>query len=208
MRNPIDGEKMVPIFIGPMYYNRLSQLAEPKCYARAKGIMSKHTRQPTDGRSRNGGLRFGEMERDAIIALNLPHVLEDRLFYCSDAFWIHVCRKCNNVAVNQDMCLCGALKDSIQCVKMSFTSNLVFSLLKSFGAKVLFNLEDEKLEPVRQQDYDNEDEDHEDNEDEDHEDEDHEDEDNEDNEDEDNEGEDNEEECDDEGECDDDDDEE
>ena len=73
MRNAHNGKIMVPIFVGPMYYHRLSHLAEHKCYARSEGKNSKQTRQPTDGRSRQGGLRFGEMERDAIIGLNMPH---------------------------------------------------------------------------------------------------------------------------------------
>lgn len=140
MIHPRTGKYMVPIFCGPQYYNRLGHLAESKCYARARGIMSKHTRQPTDGRSRQGGLRVGEMERDCMIGLGLPHVLEDRLFYCSDPFYINICTQCKFVALNRHLCLCGST--SVQRVKCSFTSNLIFAQLRAMGAKMLFGVED------------------------------------------------------------------
>lgn len=135
MRHPYSGELMVPIFCGPMYYSRLAHFASHKCYARSKGKMCKHTRQPTDGRSRLGGLRFGEMERDAVIGLSMPHVLEDRLFYCSDAFWIHVCQTCFQVALNENTCLCGETS-RIKKVKCSFTSNLIFAHFRALGCLV------------------------------------------------------------------------
>jgi DNA-directed RNA polymerase beta subunit len=145
MRNSINGKKMKKIFVAPMYYQRLAHMAMFKCYARSKGIMSKHTRQPTDGRSRMGGLRFGEMERDAIIGLSMPHVLEDRLFFSSDPFWINICSNCKQLALNKSTCLCGGEQEQITNVKCSFSSNLIFAQLKSMGCMINFGTREEKL---------------------------------------------------------------
>jgi DNA-directed RNA polymerase beta subunit len=141
MRNPVNGKKMVPIFVGPMYYSRLAHLAEPKCYARSIGVTSKLTRQPTDGRSRQGGLRFGEMETDAMIGLKMSHVLHDRLYRCSDPFFINVCR-CMDLALNKNKCLCGAGPENIERVKLAFSSNLAFAILRAMGCMVKFGLYD------------------------------------------------------------------
>ncbi len=125
------------VTIAPMYYLWLAHFAEPKCYARDTGIRSKQTRQPTDGRTKQGGLRFGEMERDA--AVTMPHLLDDRLFWSSDAFWVPVCRTCHQIAVNDEKCLCGANK--IQRVKLAFTNHMVFNLMRAMGTRLDFMLE-------------------------------------------------------------------
>jgi DNA-directed RNA polymerase beta subunit len=141
MRNPVNGKLMEPIFIGPMHYNLLAHFASHKCYARSKGVNSKLTRQPTDGRSRNGGLRLGEMERDCLIGLNMPHTLLDRLFYSSDEFYIYICGKCKHHALNSDICLCGATSEYISKVKTPFVSNLVFNQMKAMGCDIRFNVD-------------------------------------------------------------------
>ena len=100
MFNPYSGKQLGNLlFIGPIYYQRLRHLVDDKMYARARGPVVALTRQPTHGRSRAGGLRFGEMERDCIISHGISEFLRERLFIVSDKFRIHVCSRCGLMAV-------------------------------------------------------------------------------------------------------------
>jgi DNA-directed RNA polymerase II subunit RPB2 len=86
------------IFVGPVYYQRLKHMVNDKEHSRSIGPMVNLTRQPADGRSRDGGFRVGEMERDVFIAHGIPEFCMDRMFYSSDKYGVHVCKKCGMIA--------------------------------------------------------------------------------------------------------------
>jgi DNA-directed RNA polymerase I subunit RPA2 len=85
------------IFIGPIYYQRLRHMVSDKWQCRSMGPIDSLTRQPVKGRKRGGGVRFGEMERDSILAHGASALLQDRLLHSSDAHMAYVCPKCGSI---------------------------------------------------------------------------------------------------------------
>ncbi|XP_953002.1 DNA-directed RNA polymerase I, second largest subunit, putative [Theileria annulata] len=85
------------IFVGLIYYQRLRHMVSDKAQVRATGPVDTITKQPVKGRKNLGGIRFGEMERDALIAHGTANLLQDRLLHCSDAHMAYVCPKCGSI---------------------------------------------------------------------------------------------------------------
>ena len=100
MYNGYTGRQMeTSIFIGPCYYQRLRHCSADKMHSRASGPLVMLTRQPAEGRAREGGLRFGEMERDCVVAHGMAEFTKERLMECSDSFSCYSCKDCGLLAV-------------------------------------------------------------------------------------------------------------
>jgi DNA-directed RNA polymerase II subunit RPB2 len=94
------GEMMeAEIFMGPTFYQRLKHMVIDKKHSRARGPIVSLTRQPCEGRSRDGGLRVGEMERDCMISHGAASFTKERLMDVSDPFTTGFCKSCGTLAV-------------------------------------------------------------------------------------------------------------
>ncbi|KAJ0247131.1 DNA-directed RNA polymerase II subunit 2 [Hirschfeldia incana] len=126
------------IFIGPTYYQRLKHMVDDKIHSRGRGPVQILTRQPAEGRSRDGGLRFGEMERDCMIAHGAANFLKERLFDQSDAYRVHVCQTCGLIAIanlksNTFECRGCKNKTDIVQVHIPYACKLLFQELMSMA---------------------------------------------------------------------------
>ena len=117
-------------------------MVQDKMHARATGPRAILTRQPTEGRSRAGGLRLGEMERDCLIAYGASQLLLERLMLSSDAHEVDVCETCGMMGYNN---WCQSCQSSRGVVKMTmpYAAKLLIQELMSMNVKASLQLEDE-----------------------------------------------------------------
>jgi DNA-directed RNA polymerase beta subunit len=101
--NGLTGEQLeTSVFIGPVFYQRLKHMVSDKQHSRSIGPMVNLTRQPAEGRSRDGGFRIGEMERDVMIAHGMTRFCRERMYDVSDKYSVHVCKPCGMIASYND----------------------------------------------------------------------------------------------------------
>ncbi|KAL7889768.1 hypothetical protein AOLI_G00020260 [Acnodon oligacanthus] len=139
------------IFIGVVYYQRLRHMVSDKFQVRTTGARDKVTNQPVGGRNVQGGIRFGEMERDALLAHGTSFLLHDRLFNCSDRSVAQVCMDCGSLLSpllekppphwsatrhRKTICLLCKKSDSIETVSVPYVFRYFVAELAAMNIKI------------------------------------------------------------------------
>ncbi len=158
MYNPVTGKAYTArIYIGNMYYQRLKHMVANKVHSRARGPIQLLTRQPTEGRAKEGGLRLGEMEKDTFVAHGASLLLKER--FDSDKTMVPVCEKCGLIGIydsrkNKSYCpICGDNAE-LSNIELSYAFKLFMDELRSFGIypkmRLLSEYEDDTAPEVKE----------------------------------------------------------
>ena len=148
----ITGEPLAAyVFMGPIYYQRLKHMVADKMHSRARGPRATLTRQPMEGRSRDGGLRLGEMERDCLIAYGASQLLLERLMLSSDSHDVDICEMCGLMGF-QGWCQTCKKTEGVSRVRIPYAAKLLVQELSSMGVVVRVGLDDEFPPAGRSQD--------------------------------------------------------
>jgi DNA-directed RNA polymerase II subunit RPB2 len=131
------GEMMdADIFIGPTYYQRLKHLVKDKMHSRSTGNVTMMHHQPSEGRSRDGGLRTGEMERDSLIAHGGSIFIKETFFDMSDEYTVNVCKDCGVILSKKTGCrMCGKENVNVK-LNIPYCTKLLFQELMAMGISV------------------------------------------------------------------------
>jgi DNA-directed RNA polymerase subunit B len=129
-----------PVVVGVSFYQRLYHMVSDKMHARATGKVQLLTRQPTEGKARQGGLRFGEMERDSLVGHGASMLVRDRLLEASDSYILYVCRLCGHISwYNRRKgvyeCPIHGAEGDIKPVKVPYAFKLLLQELMSMAIK-------------------------------------------------------------------------
>ena len=136
-----------PLLCGKVSYTKLHHLVSKKMHARAKGPVDILTRQPTEGRSNHGGLRFGPMEIECTVAHAAAEILRERTLTAADDFHMFICRRCGLTADGNEriayyFCRFCGTSDEVVKVNIPYTSKLMVQELNALGIKVIFKVKE------------------------------------------------------------------
>ena len=137
--NGLTGEQHdCSVFMGPVFYQRLKHMVKDKAHSRSIGPMVNLTRQPAEGRSRDGGLRFGEMEKDAMVSHGAARFTKERMYDVSDKYFVHICKKCGLIASYNDkmhihLCKTCDNRTDFAYVELPYACKLLFQELNTMN---------------------------------------------------------------------------
>ena len=144
MMNGMTGEQLeTSIFIGPAFYQRLKHMVNDKQHSRSFGPMVVLTRQPAEGRARDGGLRFGEMERDCMVSHGASRFTRGRIYDASDKFSVNICKKCGMIAAyndNKEIHYCNTCENRVDFsyVEIPYACKLLFQELITMNVALYY----------------------------------------------------------------------